>query len=219
MVLSVKITTKHIPIITNTSINLIYFYPPLKKMAAATSTPKFSKNEYKHYSREHPTRIYSTPEEEHVKYASLHSKKCSKCDGVKQLNHFNGNTAGRDGFDKDGYRLRRPECTMCTKKAAVGKNIARKIAKKSGINYKAPLGTACKICKTTKGTLVFDHCHTKEIFRGYLCDPCNRSLGVLGDDVPGLLKCLNYLLEKDTKKIYQDAITGLLEICDDSSTP
>ena len=191
-------------------------------MAAATTTTapdhKFSKNEYKHYSRDHPTRIYSTPDEEYEKYACLHSKKCSKCNAVKQLHLFNGNTSGRDGFDKKGYRLRRPECSVCTKKAAHGKIIALNIAKKNGVSYKAPPGTACKICKTTKGTLVFDHCHTKEIFRGYLCNPCNRSLGVLGDDVPGLLKCLNYLLEKDPKKICQDE-TGALRLVDDSTTP
>jgi hypothetical protein len=30
-----------------------------------------------------------------------------------------------------------------------------------------------------------------------LCDPCNRSLGVFGDDIEGVIRVANYLLKKE----------------------
>ena len=72
------------------------------------------------------------------------------------------------------------------------------------IAYKAPEGTPCSICGKTDRRMVFDHCHEKEVFRGYLCDPCNRSMGVLGDNIEGLLRCVNYLQVTEKKVIVQD---------------
>jgi len=161
----------------------------------------YSKNEYAHYGRDHPTKIYSSPEEETAQYACHTTKKCSKCDKTKYLTCYNGNTSGRDAFDSDGYRLRRPECSDCTKAAGQGMKIARQIAKRDGISYKAPEGTCCAICQKAHKKMVFDHCHEKEVFRGYLCDPCNRSMGVLGDNIEGLLRCINYLQTTENKTI------------------
>jgi hypothetical protein len=48
-------------------------------------------------------------------------------------------------------------------------------------------------------------------FRGYCCNSCNRSLGVLGDDVEGIINVLNYLLISDPMTIKQDE-TGKLYI-------
>jgi hypothetical protein len=39
------------------------------------------------------------------------------------------------------------------------------------------------------------------VFRGWLCDPCNRSLGVLGDNIEGLVKCINYLNKTEKKSL------------------
>ena len=168
------------------------------------STSKFTKNEYTHYERDHPTRIYSSPEEEEANHSSITTKGCSKCKQVKLLICFNGNTSGRDGFTATGYRHRRPECSTCTKAAQQGMKVAKSIAKKQKIPYKAPVGTPCTICKRTDRRMVFDHCHEKEVFRGYLCDPCNRSIGVLGDNIDGLLRCINYLQTTEQKIIIQD---------------
>jgi len=160
-----------------------------------------------HYTGDHPTRKFSTPEEEITEYAVTHSKTCKKCGEDKCLLHFALNTSGRDGFDQDGYRLRRPECQDCTKSANKGINVARKIAKEKGISYKAPEGSCCAICGATE-KLVFDHDHQREVFRGYLCDPCNRSMGVLGDNIQGLLRCVNYLqrTEQQTIEVSADGI-------------
>lgn len=53
----------------------------------------------------------------------------------------------------------------------------------------------CAIC-TVKKKLVVDHCHTTGKVRGLLCHACNRSIGMLGDDLPGLMRAVRYLQEK-----------------------
>lgn len=60
-------------------------------------------------------------------------------------------------------------------------------------------GGVCKICRKTPKdngrTLPVDHCHLTGKMRGLLCDVCNRSLGLLGDDVGRLLTASFYLME------------------------
>ena len=135
------------------------------------------------------------------------NKICSKCGQGKPLPFYTGNTSGSDAFDRDGLRLRRPECSECTSAANRGKDNAKRVAKSQGIPYKAPEGTVCALCKCLpkKGNgMVFDHDHETELFRGYLCNSCNRSMGVLGDDVEGMIKALNYLNKTEKKKIVQE---------------
>jgi hypothetical protein len=130
-----------------------------------------------------------------------------KCLSEKKLYEFNGNTSGTDAFDKNGYRLRRPECNNCTKNVNRGKSEAKKKAKELGILYTAPKDTICGICNkpASKGNnIVFDHCHLSNTFRGYCCNSCNRSMGVLGDNVDGLLRALNYLLKTEKNHIIQN---------------
>jgi hypothetical protein len=165
--------------------------------------PKFGKAEYEHYEKARLTGNdsypYKTPEEWYH-WAFTQKRKCSKCDQLKRLTEFNGNTSSSCGFGTDNIRLRRPECTICTKEAAKGKDQAVKLAKSLGMSHKAPEGTKCELCNTTK-KLVFDHDHEKNIFRGWLCDPCNRSMGVLGDDANSLLKTVAYLSKGNTEAL------------------
>jgi hypothetical protein len=167
--------------------------------------PQFTKKEYDNYIKQTYKCKFKTPQEE-FDWAKTQSKICSKCNIQKRLTEYKGNTAGADAFDKSGYRLRRPECNTCYKEISSGKTIAKKIAKEMGISYTAPEGTTCAICDlppTPSNCLVFDHCHEKNIFRGYCCNSCNRGMGVLGDNIDGLLKALNYLLKNDKSKIIQ----------------
>ena len=175
--------------------------------------PKFTQNEYNNYTRQKDKAHFTSPEEEY-KYGFSIYKICSKCKENKKIIFFNGNTAGADAFDKNGYRLRRPECGDCTRKVDVGKKSAEKLAKEQGISYTAPDGSKCSICNkqhTEKNKLVFDHCHQTNKFRGYCCNSCNRSLGGLGDDVKGLINALNYLLKSQPTKISQNE-NGFLDI-------
>lgn len=175
-------------------------------MAAAATVevkcPTFSKRECDHYTHGgHGGKKlqFKTPEDE-WKWACGQTKKCSKCNQVKCLTCFKGNTSGSDAFDQTGYRLRRPECSDCTKKAADGKRDAIEIAKRMGMSTKAPPETRCELCHNVgrRGNAIcFDHCHERKVFRGWLCNACNRSLGVLGDDIPSLIKAINYLIKTE----------------------
>lgn len=163
--------------------------------------PKFSTRERGHYQRGVLTgdSKFTSPEEEYY-WAYSQSRKCSKCRENKRLIEYRTNTSGSHGFDRDRIRLRRPECGDCTRSASKGKDQAVKLAKSLGMSHKAPVGTKCELCNSTKG-IVFDHDHEKNVFRGWLCDPCNRSMGVLGDDAKSLLKTVAYLSKDNTKAL------------------
>jgi transposase-like protein len=137
----------------------------------------FTKNEYSKYIKYSESSKFNSPVEEY-QWALTQHKNCSKCNQSKNLTEYGFNTSGRDPFDASGYRLRRPECQDCNKKISQGKNKAKKLAKKLGFETKAPVGTKCELCGSTD-KIVFDHDHETEKFRGWLCDPCNRSIGLL----------------------------------------
>jgi hypothetical protein len=56
----------------------------------------------------------------------------------------------------------------------------------------------CAICQVpgatgSYGMLDVDHCHKTGKVRGLLCIKCNHAIGVLGDDVEGLMRAIKYL--------------------------
>lgn len=57
----------------------------------------------------------------------------------------------------------------------------------------------CMICGTEVGrdSLHFDHNHNTGKFRGLLCGPCNRGIGLLKDSRKIVLSALHYLEERD----------------------
>jgi hypothetical protein len=61
-------------------------------------------------------------------------------------------------------------------------------------------GRRCKICQTPQGDLkramCVDHDHSTGKVRGLLCDTCNRSLGLLKDNVNILTRAVDYLQGK-----------------------
>lgn len=160
----------------------------------------FSEKEYKHYSEFSERARFSSPEEEYL-WASEQSKKCNKCGKLLPFTDFGYNTSGAYPFNRDGYRLRRGDCKECNKKIHKGKNVAVKKAKTDG-SYKAPEGTKCALCGSSE-SIVFDHDHKSNKFRGWLCDPCNRSIGILTTRIPGdseidsLNKVIEYLKKED----------------------
>jgi hypothetical protein len=188
----------------------------LQSMSSAPTTevfygphiPSGTVKEQEHYSGPFSLNAhFSTTQEEYI-WSNQQYRKCTKCSQIKNLNYFNGNTSGKDPFDKNGFRLKRPECSECTKKVGQGKMESLKIAKTLGIDHKAPPGTVCANCKELPkqgNGLVFDHDHKALTFRGYACNSCNRSMGALGDDVKGLLQALNYLNKSEKLTIVQNS--------------
>ena len=57
----------------------------------------------------------------------------------------------------------------------------------------------CESCgRFPKRTLAIDHCHKTGRFRGWLCSACNGGIGLLGDDLAGLLRAVEYLRKRTT---------------------
>jgi hypothetical protein len=55
-----------------------------------------------------------------------------------------------------------------------------------------PRPDKCEICSSEE-KLVFDHCHVTNRFRGWLCEPCNRALGMFKDDPKRFRLAAEYL--------------------------
>ena len=61
-----------------------------------------------------------------------------------------------------------------------------------------PCPDTCEVCGAvqSRGTgrrLDFDHCHEANVFRGWLCNPCNLALGNVKDDPERLRKLADYV--------------------------
>ena len=54
---------------------------------------------------------------------------------------------------------------------------------------------ACEACGKLRGNkiLFLDHDHKTGKFRGWLCLQCNSGIGMLGDNMEGLVKAMSYL--------------------------
>jgi hypothetical protein len=50
----------------------------------------------------------------------------------------------------------------------------------------------CEICGV-KAKMHIDHCHKRNVFRGILCDGCNRGIGFFKENVAALRKAAEYL--------------------------
>ena len=149
--------------------------------------------------------------EEEDEHARTHTRTCTKCNAEKPLTEFGNNTSGSQPYDKQGYRYKRPECRDCTKSAGKGLADARRAAKKVGIATTPSEDDVCAICNKKgddRHCLVFDHDHVSNKFRGWLCDPCNRSMGGQGDKLETLTARFGYICRTDERHdfVMQQAI-------------
>jgi|TARA_B100001939_G_C16927427_1_gene612366 hypothetical protein len=109
-----------------------------------------------------------------------HSKVCKKCKETLPLNSFRlyrRATGDRESRDS--------KCKKCSREQNY---IADKL-RKTAPAYKG----YCECCGKKEDKPVLDHCHDKEIFRGWLCPPCNLGIGTLGDTIKDVENALNYL--------------------------
>ena len=60
----------------------------------------------------------------------------------------------------------------------------------SEVDYPMPVN--CECCNFS-GRLRLDHCPITGYIRGWICDRCNMGIGLLGDDLPAILKAVAYL--------------------------
>ena len=119
------------------------------------------------------------------------SKKCKGCLKVKPLTEYHVQSHRKDG--------RHSWCKLCRSSTGVkcsgaGGNLMKKLGMK-----RPPLGTPCDNCGKTESKLFFDHCHEKNIFRGWLCQECNTGIAKLGDTLESLERTVNYLKKSELK--------------------
>ena len=64
----------------------------------------------------------------------------------------------------------------------------------------------CDLCgkRPKNRNLCLDHCHKTGKFRGFLCNNCNRGLGLLGDNIRGLSKACQYLKRCEDETVSED---------------
>ena len=79
---------------------------------------------------------------------------------------------------------RRKECRSC-------RTVSR--TQHAHLSKHAIHPTACECCGRV-GRVVVDHCHETGAMRGFLCVPCNRGIGSLGDTRETLQRALQYLV-------------------------
>src|ERR1035437_7899276 len=56
-----------------------------------------------------------------------------------------------------------------------------------------PADSRCDFCAKKRGYLHLDHDHLTGDLRGWLCAPCNRAFGVLGDNAKAMRRGLAYM--------------------------
>tara|TARA_B000000557_G_scaffold7437_1_gene6235 strand:- start:9323 stop:9796 length:474 start_codon:yes stop_codon:yes gene_type:complete len=114
-----------------------------------------------------------------------------------------------------GYRN---ECKKCRRQ--IQQDIAR--LKKEYAHLRPHITDKCPVCQRTgtdihstasqgthkkKDPWVLDHCHDKNVYRGWICNHCNNGLSGFKDNVESLERGILYLkglLRNDPKEILPD---------------
>jgi Recombination endonuclease VII len=101
------------------------------------------------------------------------------------------------------YAANSEKCKAANKKlAAKRKAEGRNKFRRDGSHYGTgiiplwPMSTHCEICRrlpSAKKRICLDHCHLTGKFRGWLCDSCNRALGLFQDNPAVLIAAATYL--------------------------
>lgn len=119
----------------------------------------------------------------------------SRKDAIKRglVKYFNGLSCLK-GHVSERY-VASKRCVECDRTLGSVKNTYRTNGKERKAGRKKP--KQCEVCGG-RGLIVFDHCHATGVFRGWICDPCNRTLGQSQDNAERLRKLADYL-EKGIK--------------------
>ncbi len=134
-------------------------------------------------------------------YDSLLVKICSECNEEKPLSDFPKHIGMADNLDT--------RCKPCMKSQSKYRKELEKIVPVK------PL-TVCECCgrpfeETKKGSPRLDHDHSYEdvklnAFRGYICDWCNTGIGLLGDNIEGLMNAVAYITAYQERKDLPDGL-------------
>lgn len=125
---------------------------------------------------------------EKIGNVSSEVKNCTKCKKPKYLSQFSDSLKTQDG--------KRPQCKLCERNT--------KLVRKYGITVEQfdemlrEQNYRCACCDTIwpggkYNRMNVDHDHITGRIRGLTCHACNTAIGGLSDDVPGLIRAVNYL--------------------------
>jgi hypothetical protein len=112
---------------------------------------------------------------------SITEKECFKCKRLLGPKRFYRSKQTIDGLT--------PYCREC-------KGVADRTSKYgvSDVDVRSLVGRSCDACgQVSARTLQVDHDHNTGAVRGFLCGPCNRALGALGDDLERVRMLLVYM--------------------------
>lgn len=111
---------------------------------------------------------------------NVETRVCKKCDVEQPISEFRlyrRATGDRESRDS--------KCKTCSRR----QNDVADQLRKTAIPYEGH----CGCCGKETSSPVLDHCHETEVFRGWLCAPCNLGIGTLGDTLKDITNALTYL--------------------------
>lgn len=116
---------------------------------------------------------------------SILYEKCNKCGSHNKPHEAKGYCVNcYSSIKMKEYRKIRPQ-----------KNYRKET--RTGFKYSdapRPRANECEICQR-QGRTVLDHSHATGRFRGWLCNQCNTSLGMIKDRIEILHKMIEYLIK------------------------
>lgn len=135
---------------------------------------------------------------------------CSKCKTEKLISNFSTNTNSSKEFGLGG------QCKACLKSTCKFSKIkvAYNLSKQDFLKIYEEQKGKCKICNITMETLSFannkattlciDHNHDTGKIRGFLCNNCNRAIGLLKDNKDTILSAYNYLVHNKQEELLEN---------------
>jgi hypothetical protein len=143
------------------------------------------------------------------------TRKCIKCGEIFPLT--NEYFAKNQSTNTGGNKYFRTDCKKCNSKMTKGRQLSYKNAGSpiypdygyDSIYKKTIDGYPCDCCRKTSYSkrIVFDHDHETLTHRGWVCDGCNRSIGMLGDNEDGLVEALVYISKDKTLEFLIEKLT------------
>lgn len=109
------------------------------------------------------------------------TKICRLCHIPKLIPEFSRTVNNKDGLHT--------ECKECSKES---RKIRYKILKFGNL---PPKPNKCICCGKPSSKYVLDHDTKRNIFRGWICSGCNRSIGMIGDTYIHIFQTFKYLIE------------------------
>lgn len=145
--------------------------------------------------------------------AARRRKRCpEKFAEIKKRSRSKGGQALKDKEAKQARERRRgnPEANRIRLARFKAKREAQRVEEAG-----RPRPSVCDICSGNHHLgIVFDHCHQSGKFRGWLCDRCNKVLGLIGDD-PKLLRRMARYLDRHNGETDQQGtqLTPIERLC------